>query len=319
MTPFEELVSGKVGPATKKMLMTVGAQTVRSRNYPAPSGKDYWEEDEVAELVGDLVVSCSDGRSFIDEMLADSIDDESLASIVANRIGIAFAERSRDSNDGQLARRVSKLLNDNKTLFHRVGATKFWTRDPSTAGDETDVTHDDLLRAAHAVPGVRHTSYNVNAERRSRYASKDDLERIATSILGRAGAPLHERVIIKVFADYFGLRPTNISIDENDDFDVAARDTNPGDAAAATIQADSIWEQLDDEQRLVVPYLEDSLTEIANELGIKRHRADSLRTSTRTIIASALGMTKPADIPANAPRVWAELGRRAMRNATAEE
>jgi hypothetical protein len=316
MTPFGELVSGTVGPTTVDMLTAVAGQTVRARNYPAPSGNDAWDTDEILELVADMVAACSDGKSFIDEMLADATDDESLARIVAHRIGIAFAERSRDSNDGQLARRVSRLLRENSTLFHRVPDTQSWTHDLATVDLEADTDEDNLLRAAHAVPNVRWTRYNLDSEKRSPYAPKDDLERLATAILERAGAPVPERTIIKTFAGYFGLRPTNFSIDEEDTFDVSSG-TDPSDDAAVKTMADFIWAQLDDQERAIIPFLEESLDKLRDNFSITRHRADSLRISTRTVIARALGMdsnTAPEDIPSNAPEVFIELERRAMNH-----
>lgn len=316
MTPFEELVSGTVGPTTVEMLADVARQTVRARNYPAPSGNDSWGTDDILELVADMVAACSDGQSFIDEMLADATDDGSLARIVAHRIGIAFAERSRDSNDGQLSRRVSRLLRENATLFHRIADANSWTHDLATVSLEADTDENHLLRAAHAVPNIRWTRYNFDSEKRSPFAPKEDLERLATAILERAGAPLPERIIIKTFAGYFGLRPTNFSIDEEDTFDMSSG-TDPSDDAAVNTTAGFIWAQLDDQERAIVPFLEESLDKLRDEFGITRHRADSLRTSTRTVIARALGMdpkTAPEDIPATAPEVFIELERRAMNH-----
>ncbi|WP_159540041.1 hypothetical protein [Aeromicrobium sp. 9AM] len=290
MSAFDELQqTGMAGEQTFEMLLGVTRQTVKARNYPAPDGKAFWDQDDLAELAHEMVLACSDGQSFVDTVLAASTDDDSLRAVVAHRVGVAFAERARDTDTGHLVGRIRKLLRANTTDFNEVRPS-FWS--PAGAGvtTEADTSREDLLRAAFAVPGVKLTRWNAEAERRSPFASKADLERLVLAILRAAGAPVHERELIKVLADYFGLRPNSVDIDDVTDFSFQDDGQSPAQEVENSQYADMIWEQLTADERTVLPWLDDSVTDMADGLGIGRTRAHNIRASARVVVARALGI-----------------------------
>jgi hypothetical protein len=299
MSAFDELkYSGVAGQQTMEMLLTVTRQTVRARNYPDPASKGFWDDDDLAELAHEMVLACSSGQSFVDRLLAASTDEDSLRSVVAHRVGIAFAERARETDTGHLAGRIRKLLRANVTDFVEVRPS-FWAPSVGAASVPSDPSRDGLLRAAFAVPGVKMTRWSAEAERRSPFASKDDLERLVLAVLHAGGAPVHERELIKVMADYFGLRPDSTPIDDVTDH--AFRDDSQApDAAVENAEyADFIWAQLSSDERTVLPWLDESVTDMAAGLGIGRTRAHNIRASARVVIARALGLSEdPQDVSA---------------------
>lgn len=288
---YQEMVStGHAGEATLNVLLEVTAQTIRSRNYPDPTGRGWWTPDEVADLAHDLVAACSQGRSFVDTMLTSCADEASLRVVLSRRVRNAFADRSRRTDSGQLAVRLAKLLASEPGKFTTVGSG-MWSL--TTAGMEFDDEGDeydfvDLLRAVHSVPSVRLTRWSAQAERRSPFASKDDLVRLLEAILARAGRALPQTVLVKVLAEYFGLKPThasldvpNAALDVKDSSDTAA-------AAEASVVADLIWVQLGEDERAVLPWLEESLSAACQALGWSKTRTHTIRTSARTVLARAL-------------------------------
>ena len=152
-------------------------------------------------------------------------------------------------------------------------------------------TFEDLLRAAFAVPGVWMTRWSAAAERRSPFASKDDLTRLATAVLSRAGQSVQESVLVKVLANYFGLDPAQVSMDAPE---ASLEQSGPMDVASAVesaLVADAIWVQLTEDERAVLPWLEDSLSNAAQELGWSKTRTHNVRSAARTVLARALQLT----------------------------
>ena len=293
MRAFEEMVStGVAGQATLDMLLEVTAQTVRARNYPDPAGLGRWSADDVAELSHEVVVACSDGRTFVDTMLSSATDEGALRSVVARRVRMAFAQRSRKTDSGHLAGRVAKLLRDDAVTFTLVvGQAWTLTHMNLDAGESDAVTFEDLLRATHAVPGVRMTRWSAGAERRSAFASREDLTRLVTAALTAAGQPVRQSVLIKVLSDYFGLDPQRTSMDvselpfELSDFSDAA------DEGESAVVSDMIWVQLNEDERAILPWLEDSLSDAATALGWSKTRAHNVRTAARTVLARAMQLS----------------------------
>ena len=290
MSAFDELrQTGVAGEQTLAMVLAVTRQTVRSRNYPDPDGKGFWNDDDLAELAHEMVLACSNGQSFVDTALAAATDENSLRSVIAHRVGIAFADRSRESDTGHLAGRIRKLLRANPNGFNEVRPS-FWCPSGHAVDAQVDPAREDLLRAAFAVPDVKLTRWSVEAERRSPFASKDDLERLVLAILRAAGGPVHERELIKVLADYFGLRPSSVAIDQVTDFAFPDQGKSPEEEVENTQYADMIWEQLNTDERAVLPWLEESVSDTAAGLSLGRTRTHNIRTSARAIIARALGL-----------------------------
>ncbi|WP_311208438.1 MULTISPECIES: hypothetical protein [unclassified Aeromicrobium] len=297
MSAYSELINeGIVGPSTLAMLMSVGRQLVESRNYPDPDEKGHWTDNDVAELVHDMVAAESQTVSFVDDMLASSVDEDSLRRVVAHRVAIAFAERARATDAGHLSGRIMKLLKDPDNPFVDIGAG-WWSDTPNREADLTTSSRDDLLRAAYAVPHVRFTRWNLDSERRAPFAPKDDLERLVTAIIDAAGGRVHKNELIAVLKLYFGLRPETVDIDDDSHvFDLPATDPDASASSDAQRWADFIWTQLEPDARRVLPYLEDSATDIATATGLGRTRANNMRREVRTVLTRALGLETPQSV-----------------------
>lgn len=292
MSAYEELVrTGVAGPGTLQMLLEVTLQTVRARNYPDPGRTGAWSDDDVAELAHEVVVACSGGRSLVDTLLTAATDENSLRAVVSHRVRLAFADRSRKTDTGHLSRRVQKLLSEGPDLFTQVGQGSWALVSPEQGEAAGPPTFEDLLRAAFAVPDVWLTRWSVSAQRRSPFASKQDLQRLVTAVLVRVGGPLSERVLVKVLADYFGLQPGQVSIDEQGSALDPAATTDVATSVENEILVDAIWIQLTEYQRTVLPWLEDSLSSTADALAWSKTRTHNIRTAARTVIVRALALT----------------------------
>lgn len=301
MSAYEEMVAtGQAGPQTLRMLLDVTAQTVRSRNYPDPGRLGRWTQDDVAELAHEVALGFCGGTTFVDALLSTAVDENSLRAVASRRVRTAFADRSRKTDTGHLANRVSKLLTASTDTFTPLPGRR-WALATDAVSPEgpgtveaTAVPFDDLLRAAFAVEHVVLTRWSEDADRRSPFASAADLSRLLEAVLERAQHPLGETTLVKVLAEYFGLNPDHVPLDSPG---TVVKPTPAPDTAAQAVSAvlaDVIWGQLTEDERAIVPYLEDSLSTAAQQLGWSKARTHRVRTATRTVLARALHLDVPA-------------------------
>ena len=293
---YEELIqTGRAGPVALRMLLDVGRQSVRARNYPAPHGDGAWSEDDVAELVHEMVLACSQGASFVDTLLSAAADEQSLRAVVAHRIMLAFSNRSRETDTGHLTVRIRKLLraSDQFTLQPDGRWQATGVIDPANGAGHSSA--ESLLRAAFAVPDIKVTRWSELSERRAPFAAKSDLERLCAAVITAAGGSIADVELIKILADYFGLRPGTVSVADAESDIAPSAAPDPATNAVADSFVQLIWEQLNDDERRMLPWLSDSLSQAALALNIGRTTAHGLRLSTRTIIIRALGLRADAE------------------------
>lgn len=302
MSAYEEMVAtGQAGPETLRMLLEVTAQTVRSRNYPDPARRGRWTQDDVAELAHEVALGFCGGTTFVDAVLSTAVDDRTLRAVVSRRVRTAFADRSRKTDTGHLANRVTKLLTAAPDVFVPLPGRRWALAKDVTAGAEQDsseataVGFDDLLRAAFAVDHVTLTRWSDEADRRSPFASAQDLSRLLEAVLARAEQPLPETMLVKVLGEYFGLSPDHVPLGNPDAVVEPVPSPDAASQAVSAVLADIVWAQLSNDERLIVPYLEDSLSTAAQQLGWSKTRTHRVRTAARTALARALHLD--ADTP----------------------
>lgn len=297
MSAYEEMVAtGQAGPQTLRMLLDVTAQTVRSRNYPDPGRLGRWTQDDVAELAHEVALGFCGGTTFVDELLSTAVDENTLRAVVSRRVRTAFADRARKTDTGHLSNRVSKLLTAFTDTFTPLPGRRWaLAKDAvSPSVEATAVPFDNLLRAAFAVEHVVLTRWSEDADRRSPFASAGDLSLLLEAVLERAQHPLSESTLVKVLAEYFGLNPDHVPLDRPGTVVEPTPAPDAATEAVSAVLAEVIWSQLTEDERAIVPYLEDSLSTAAQHLGWSKTRTHRVRTATRTVLSRALHLDVPA-------------------------
>ncbi len=313
MSAYDELAELRdAGPQVLRLLLDLTRAVVRRRNYPDPAGRGFWADDEIAELANETVLQCSRAGGFAAHLLEHATDEETLRRVLARRIRNADADLSRKTDVGHLSTRLHKLLRGDDAFVEVAGMPDTWTLAEPTpsaepgrselveapAGSEA-VGFEDLLRAAHAVPGVRLVRWRPELERRSPFAEHDSLVRLATAVLAAAPRPLQHATLTSVLADYFGLVPGLVSMATTPGELIEGQAIHPvtgsPDEAGADALAQLVWDQLSDTERVMVSYLEESLQTAADQLGWRKTYTHTVRSRTRTVIAIALGLQDDPD------------------------
>lgn len=267
--PWDELrTTGRLGPQGVELLYRTVRQVVRARNLPPPAGHAAWTEDALKEAAHNVFVGREKGQRGSARLLllaTTSVNEDVFRSKLWTLVSNDLVSAGRKTERGRLAERLKDVVEgvgDEVTLSHgrvvRAGA------------DEVAVSFDKVVAALAAVP-VTVPAWDPMSSRSAPVADRPSLEALVLAALEIAGsAPLS--LIVDAVAVRLQIQdlPDLMEIDE---LDGRAPLADVVDASALDEAALQFLAGLTNAQRLVVPFLEDSATEIAKQTGLKRTRS----------------------------------------------
>lgn len=280
--PRKELITTRtLGPAGIELLYRTVGQVVRMRNVPPPPGEASWTADAITGAAHDIVTARTGPERFT--LLASRSTDETsfrrqLYALVVNDLISA----GRRTERGRLSERLTDVLSAMPDVVVDQGMVRtVGTANAGTGGF-------DAMVAAVARVGVVVPNWSVEARRNAPVAdaqSLQDLVRAALSAAPPSGVDRSE--LVRVLA----VRLDVHDIPQSAEHSVLERHLTTSHegadvGAVASVDGERLLSSLTIEEQMVLPYLDETATEVAELTGIGRTRA--WQTSQRLRLRLAL-------------------------------
>lgn len=288
--PWQEIrVTGEIGTLTVDLIYGTVAAVARFDRYPPPEGHDRWDADAVEAVAHDFIVDdptaekVSSGR--LSRLVATATDERSFERVVETSVRNHFRAMARRTDKGAALRSLRRAANrdDDVVVVGATATTETW----SLAGFAHEAPYSGrvapLIEAAYAVNDVRQARWSPTSKRRPPIAEPDSLRRVIHEILNTAAAPVAPRLMLEVIIARFPLVVSRPST-ELDDAIAAPVAVSP----EAGLLAAEIWEQLTDNERLVVAVLADKVRNVAAVTGLTKSTADRACRSARLVLKVCL-------------------------------
>ncbi|MFZ6005790.1 MAG: hypothetical protein ACOYXM_17845 [Actinomycetota bacterium] len=255
----------------------------RFDRFPPPAGALAWTVTAVQEFAHDFLYA-DGGPERLARIAATATDEDSFERVLEAAIRNEFRMRARSTDTGAVLRSLTHAV-DNDPDIVVAGATPT-TRTWSLPAHQHNLPYagptDVLVEAAHAAPDVRRARWSAESTRRAPIAAPDSLRRVLHAVLDRAGAPLQPRRMVEVILARFPLATTE-DVDLTDELipEVAS-------SADSSLLARQVWEQLTDNERLVLGVLDLPVREMAEATGLSRSTAQRAATGAKEVLAGFL-------------------------------
>ncbi len=282
----EARAAGTLGPSGVALLYETVDAVRRFSRYPPPPGYDRWDATSVAEIAHDFL----SGPTRIVGVLARAIDDPSLERLLEVSVRNYLRSEYRRTEQGRMLRSLRRVVeNDDAVITVGVGAPAAgcWSLPvhagvPAYAGPLRD-----LVNAAFSVSGVRRARWREDARTRPPIAEPESLRRVVGAVLVAAASPVSPAVMLRVIAARF---PVADAVSVVPLTDVLEERTPDRDASspATRLVAEEIWDQLSENERLVVGILDESVRDIASETGLSRGSAHRAVLAAKAVLAEHL-------------------------------
>ena len=278
----ELLATGALGKAGVELLYTSVRQAVRLRGLPPPAGAPVWTTDAVMEAAHDIVVARS-GPARIAMLAARSSDETTFRSQLFTLVLNDLASTARRTARGRLSERIKDVL---ATMDDVHASDGRFILDGVAAGQAASFA--DLAEAAAHV-AVIVPRWSDQARRQAPEADAASMQGLVRALLRRVSTGLSHSELVAVLAERLGVhdRPAPVEQHVLEMLAPPARAETARDAVAA-VGAEQILAQLTVEQQMVLPYLEDSVRDIADVTGLRRNKAWQVAQATRLKLAELL-------------------------------
>lgn len=282
--PWEQLrTTGLLGPAGVELTYETVDAVRRFDRYPPPEGADRWTSSAVQEFAHDFLFG-DGGPERMAKLVANAMDEESFERVLEAAVRNAFRMQARSTDRGAALRALTHAVerDDDIVIEGSTTTTRTWALTRHEANEPYAGPTDALVEAAYAVPDVRRARWSRDSSRRPPIAESDSLRRVLRAILDRAGAPVAPRLVLEVILARFPLAVGGeIELTEDTAPTVPA-------SGAASVLATEAWEQLTDNERLVIGLLDLPVREMADAAGLSRSTAQRAATSAREVLAAFL-------------------------------
>lgn len=263
MTLLEHLRQGEWNEALPLINRALRAG-VRVRHVPPPWGHTSWRDEDYEELLAEFV---ADGRgpARLIQLAVSATDDQHVRGLLGTTIKRFLADRARGDPLPKLRRTLRAVLERMpEAVFVDKGTVALaphCERDRWT-GDETE-----LLAVATALT-VAAPPWGQDTIREGPPTDRASFESLCTAILDAAGGPVALNALTRTIGRRLQLRrPWDDRLDDEGNTGVIAAGTTPI-SASATVVAVEIWDQLTDEERTLMTYLDAGGRQASRESGI---------------------------------------------------
>lgn len=263
MTLLEHLRQGEWNEALPLIDRALRAG-VRVRHVPPPSGHTSWRDEDYEELLAEFV---ADGRgpARLIQLAVSATDDQHVRGLLGTTIKGFLADRAREDPLPKLRRTLRAVLERMpEAIFVDKGTVALAPRCERDrwAGDERE-----LLAVATALT-VGAPPWGQDTIREGPPTDRASFESLCTAILDAAGGPVALKVLTRTIGRRLQLRrPWDDRLDDEGNTGVIAAGTTPI-SASATVVAVEIWDQLTDEERTLMTYLDAGGRQASRESGI---------------------------------------------------
>lgn len=281
---WEELRTTKeVGPLTAELVYDTVDAVRRFDRYPPPEGSDRWDATAVQEVAHNFLVG--EGASErLTRLVSTATHEESFERLLETAVRNEFRMQARRTDTGAALRALTHAVGQDADVV--VAGTTTTTRTWSLSKHKDNATysgsHEDLVKAAYAVPDVQGARWSRASRRRAPIAAPESLRRVIRAVLDRAAAPVPPRLMLDVILARFPLVAGG-DIELSDD--VAPNENR---SPVAQLVAADVWEQLTDNERLVTAVLDLPVRDVADATGLSRGTAHRAVASAREVLAAFL-------------------------------
>lgn len=294
--PREELLTtGALGPLGVALLYRTVEQVVRVRNLPPPGGADKWTEDMLLEAAHDVYLHRK-APSRLFSLAAGTSDEDGFRQKLWRMVVNDLTSMNRRTARGKLHERLKDVVADMPGVLCADGLLRL---SGAELGSDT-ARFDELVAAASGVPVVV-PAWDPASAREAPIADRASLERMVTAVLTTAGAALTPGELTAVLASRLGVHDAPVLRDDDGWERIApAAADNPAADIATSDAAERLVSQLSVREQQVLPYLEESASDIAKLTRLGR---------TTAYKATVLAKFHLEELLAGDPDAAATLGR----------
>jgi hypothetical protein len=255
----------------------------RAHHYPPPEGYERWTLDAVAEVAHDFLTGPRAAERLV-ELASNATDEESFSRLLSRAVLNHLRGIARQTAVGKLIIRLKDLLTGPEYRVEPAGVPGagnvtlassapgvLWNGDPAP-----------LLRAAYAVTDVRLVRWRPDTRREPPLADADSLSRVAGAVLETAAGSMRFADLAIVVGARFGLSAMP-AVTGMDTIDLTPDELGAGPESEVLIEdaARSLLGQLSDRDQLVLAWLGEPLSVIADRTGLPRSTAAFAATRLR--------------------------------------
>lgn len=260
---------------------TAHALARRRRIAPAHGGE--WSADDIEELVAEFFAK--PGR--IMDLVAGADTDEVLRGRVARSLKRVAVDLFRRTPLGTLHRRIDRRMKSRGDVVEVP--PEHWALLAYAEEVHWDGGYEVLAAVAAAVPVAWVPDPPPESTKRAPLTDRTSLDAVCTAVLERAAAPVIQSDVRNIVAKRI-VSQHHDPLDGGEDaspFDVAAPGPDRGVVAAV---ASVIWDDLDADERALVPYVIESARTAEDEgvLGLKRSALNARQQRLRDRLAGIL-------------------------------
>jgi hypothetical protein len=268
---------------------------VRIRHIPAPSGHANWLEEDYEELLAEFLAA-GRGPARLVQLAIDAVDDQHLRGLLDKTVKWFLADRAREDPLPKLRRTLRTILDRMPTVIvvdtATVSLAEYCHRD-QWGGDEAK-----LVAVAAAVT-TGPPPWGADAAREGPPTDKESFEALCAAILKAAGAPLLLNILTRIVGKRLQLhRRWDDRLDDDVSVGVIATGSPPV-SASARVLAVEIWDELDDQDRELMTYLDAGGRLAAREarIGLAKSATQVRLDDLKSRMALALdGVTDKIDV-----------------------
>lgn len=273
---------GTLGSTAVRLVYETVDAVRRFDRYPPPDGVDQWTDSAIQEFAHDFLFG-DGGPERLAKLVATATSEDSFERVLEAAVRNEFRMRARRTDRGAVLRSLAHAVDRDGGIIvaGATSTTRTWSLPEHEANPPYAGATDVLVEAAYAVPGVRRARWSSESSRRPPLAESDSLNRVLRAVLDRAAAPVSPRLIADVIVARFPLAVGG-ETELLDDLVPLEADT------AARLLASEAWDQLTDNERLVVGVLDLPVREIADATGLSRSTAQRASTGARALLSAFL-------------------------------
>lgn len=283
--PWQELRdAGVLGQSGVELLYETVRKVVALRNLPPPDGVTKWTSDQLVEVAHD-VFAHRKGPERLLSLAHRSTDEASFRAQLFRLVANDLASRNRSTERGKLHERLRDVvegLADVKTDGKQIYLV-------GVEDGTLPARFDELVAAASTVAQVV-PPWNPMSTHSPPIADRASLEEMIRAVLIAAGSPISLGDLTAVLAVRLGVHDAPVHRDDDGwERITPVSYADPESEVGAVDAAERLLANLNTKEQMVLPYLEESTTEIAKATGLGRttayKAADMARFKVRRFLA----------------------------------
>lgn len=276
MSARDELLGGQLGPTAAAALYRSVRISALAHNFPPPPGNTVWDDDAVETVAHDFLTG-SKGLARLTEIALRTTDERSFARLLDAAVLNHHRDVARRTDLGRLIRRLKEVLNDSDRFAQAPQGQDWWHHVDQPPAAST-IPHTQLAATLLDVTVVVPKWESETRERP--IADRDSIERLLETALTVAQGALTDADLARLVAGRVETRRSPLTIELElleGTAEPAADLPDPGNTQIHAQHAKSIFDQLNDAQRIILMVADDPVREIATVLGVGKTKAAQQR------------------------------------------